>query len=37
MSTRSLYNEDGSINRAAIAAMTRSRASALIDSLRGTY
>ena len=37
MSTNGLYHEDGTINRAAIAAMTRRNASALIDSLRGNY
>lgn len=37
MSTQGLYREDGTINRAAIAAMTRRNASALIDSLRGNY
>lgn len=37
MSTNGLYREDGTIDRGAIAAMTRRNASALIDSLRGNY
>lgn len=37
MSTRGLYRKDGTIDRTAIAAMTRRNASALIDSLRGNY
>ncbi|MBF6187972.1 hypothetical protein [Nocardia farcinica] len=36
-STKGLYRVDGSIDRDAIAALTRKQASALIDSLRGTY
>ncbi|MBF6411182.1 hypothetical protein [Nocardia farcinica] len=37
MSTRGLYKDDGTVDRAAVAAMTRRTASAMIDSLRGTY
>lgn len=36
-STKGLYRGDGSIDRDAVAALTRKQASALIDSLRGTY
>ncbi|BAD58860.1 hypothetical protein [Nocardia farcinica] len=37
MSTHGLYKADGTVDRAAVAKMTRRTASAMIDSLRGNY